>query len=238
VYPYQASDDEELFAPGDPEADAGWLEIYGEAGDNEPADMFRGRASETSTRCAPTDAVDVKKGERARPGDVTPPAFREQAAEVVMPPAFREQAAEVVMPPAASEVSSAARGSTLRAEAVVVFPLGKISFYKGTGSFECVCSREGHVDCRLTRTSLPSVRAARAGQGRPLGLLASWLLFDGELHGKAEHRNPFTVLGLTRELRSQGRHVLRGLPNGAQLEACERPRRASEEESSEPEDVP
>ena len=125
------------------------------------------------------------------------------------------------------------------AEVVVIFEhnLGKIAFYARSNKFEATCHREGHIACRLTRSCTGGEPPAKGGAGRPLGLLAAWLLFDAALASKEEHANPYVVLGCSKTVRQFARRKLRLLPNGAALETKER-RKRDDESSSEPEEVP
>jgi hypothetical protein len=138
--------------------------------------------------------------------------------------------------PSQGASSTRAKGPRERADVVVHFPNGKISFYQKSLSFETCCFCPGHDDCRLTRSAKPSKWKTRLGQGRPLGLLVAWLMNTNSLGDKAEHCNAFVVMGLSQEIRLAARDTLRGMPNGQALLDCERP--LKDGEGPEPEDVP
>lgn len=109
---------------------------------------------------------------------------------------------------------------------------GFIAYYDKGKRFQATCTQQGHVRCRLTRTSNES--ASRGAQGRPVGLMAAWL---GHKCGPDEHRNPFLVHSFGHGDRLAARRLLRQAPGGDALQACERVRRADEADS-EPEGVP
>ena len=240
---WQASNDsEDHVDDGDIVGVAGIDDIFGD-----PDELFGDEACDLSEGL-PAPELDAAEGEVSAAAPKTPTApeidagCEYGAAASSMPAALPADMAPPLPPPATPPASRAgsARGDRREAEVVVHFPmLGKISFYRGSGNFECVCLRENHNGgCRLTRTSKPSCRAGREGQGRPLGLMAAWLLCDLEIGSRAEHTNPFLVLGvISKEKRVEGRRRLRALPSGAALEACERPLR-DDEPGSEPESVP
>ena len=60
---------------------------------------------------------------------------------------------------------------------------GSIRYNRQSRYFRAVCSR--HDCCSKQRTAVASARASRSGQGRPLGLLAAYLMDAGE-HGSAK----------------------------------------------------
>ena len=55
-------------------------------------------------------------------------------------------------------------------------------YYPSSLNFEAKCMFAGHGRCSLTRTS---EEGAKKGQGRPLGLLAAWML-DPECHAQSK----------------------------------------------------
>ena len=112
-------------------------------------------------------------------------------------------------------------------------------YYVDLFLFEATCTRsQEHLECRcrLTRTSWKSDVIGREAQGRPLGLLAAWLLDDIEVT-REEHVDTFYVLGLTSPQRLVGREFLESLPDwGDGWEYFERPKRDNEA-NREPEDA-
>jgi hypothetical protein len=99
---------------------------------------------------------------------------------------------------------------------------GTISFYID-GRFEAVCRHPAHLPknrCRLTRTSVGS--GDSEAQGRPLGLMAAWLLASSDFASKEEHNNPFALFILDFPARERARQRLRHLPGAAQLLDAER----------------
>jgi hypothetical protein len=114
------------------------------------------------------------------------------------------------------------------------FRQGSITFYPDKndpekGRFQAVC---GHPElhgksCRLTRTSAPSVRVGgNQAQGRPLGLLAAWLVVGELAADRAAH--DASVPFLSADERLAAREELLSQPNGAELAAHERPMRLGE----------
>ena len=98
-----------------------------------------------------------------------------------------------------------------------------------------------HDGCRLTRTgkgAAPRLAASRKGQGRPVGLLVSWLAQAHKPHitTAEDHKNPFLVVGIPRAERSSARSHTKTLEGGPQLLANEYAQ--IEGEDSEPEAVP
>ena len=110
--------------------------------------------------------------------------------------------------------------------------IGYIRFYPFTNRFEALCLRDGHtvIRCRLTKYASESRGVGdqfNPAAGRPLGLMAAWLLADfaGLPH---EHHNPFFLLSLSRQDRQDGRAYLDLLPGGKDILHFERPQRTGE----------
>ena len=122
------------------------------------------------------------------------------------------------------------------------FRQGSITFYPDKadpekGRFQAVCGHpEKHgKSCRLTRTSAPTARAGgNLAQGRPLGLLAAWLVMGEVAEDREAH--DASVAFLSADERLVAREDLLLQPNGAELAAHERPRRL--EETLEPAGLP
>ena len=90
--------------------------------------------------------------------------------------------------------AAALDGSTrLKATAVAHLPGGRIAYYSSVQSFVAKCAF--HTDCFCHRTSRGSKYKARAGQGRPLCRLISWLddmplaLSEDTLANKLAHKD-------------------------------------------------
>ena len=107
---------------------------------------------------------------------------------------------------------------------------GRIAFHPAKGDFEATCCAEGHIRCRLTRRA---IAGPRAGQGRPLGLIAAWLMAASDYSSKDEHKDVF-VMALISDLenRKHGRSELAKVDGAQALFACERP--LAPEEPDEP----
>ena len=108
--------------------------------------------------------------------------------------------------------------------------------YNHTGCFfRAHCAFHGD-ECRRQRTARPSDAAARSGQGRPLGLLVSWLLRAHEAEGAQEH---ITMKASPLGDRQEARRHLYGMRGGrAFANKYERCRRMDEAEPDEPLRVP
>jgi len=107
------------------------------------------------------------------------------------------------------------------------------------GRFEAVCRHAMHLPrgrCRLTRTSYGTGTEACPAQGRPLGLLTSWLLAQDNFHDREDHCDAFAVYSQSYEDRCLAREQLKLVPGAAELFVHERARRAGENE--EPEEWP
>ena len=141
-------------------------------------------------------------------------------------------------PAPAAPASVATMGDRGDADAVVVVPGGKISYYKKNCRFEAVCSQHPKERCRLTRTSKGPTRANLEGQGRPVGLLAAWLAagVHAEVNSAEVHRGGLLVCLITRAQRIEGRAAVGADPNLAALMSFERPQGADPD--PEPERVP
>lgn len=120
-----------------------------------------------------------------------------------------------------------------RGEAMVVFPHGKISFYASKNVMEATCRVPSHGKCVLTRT----VRCRQGTEehlvpkgGRPLGMLAAWLLKAGAAETKEAHwafvRAPLAERVAAREYIKQAEH-------GPELLAMEREQKPTEPEEPE-----
>ena len=160
-----------------------------------------------------------------------PPPFEEPAVEddamadaEVGAPAAELAAAADVAPPARAKAG--ARGVSLE----MAVPGGLLRFYDRSQIVVAHCERHGLGKCRLTRTLRGSDRANRAAQGRPLGLLFSWL--QCEDHGDPRDRDALPTLAE----RQAGRAAFADLDESDRFLALERPQRDGEED--EPEDLP
>lgn len=85
--------------------------------------------------------------------------------------------------------------------------------------------------CRLTRTCVAS--EDNPAQGRPLGLMAAWLLWEHvefEPADREEHGNIFSVLSLSAQSRRTARDKLKTMEFADSLFKHERERRLGEPE--------
>ena len=112
--------------------------------------------------------------------------------------------------------------------------VGYIRWFPFTNRFEASCLRPGHAvsRCRLTKYASESAGVGEqfnSAMGRPLGLMAAWLLtpFEGPAN---EHHNHFTVICITRQERVDARMHLSSLTGGGTIQCHERPQRTGEPE--------
>ena len=113
---------------------------------------------------------------------------------------------------------------------------GSISFYRD-GRFEAVCRHCDHLPrgrCRLTRTCYGTGNDTCPAQGRPLGLMASWILTQSNFADREDHTDLYAVYSQSHEQRCLAREQLKMLPDAADLLSHERKQRPDEPE--EPED--
>jgi hypothetical protein len=119
----------------------------------------------------------------------------------------------------------------IAASHVIVFNVGRhsIKYYKHSRTFTAECGLDGHVKCVLTRQAIGSPVLHRAGQGRCLALLWTWLhdcpgIYDRYLHVHSWPRD------CTFALRSAHRATLMGMDSAIMraLLAHERPPRDGE----------
>jgi hypothetical protein len=162
---------------------------------------------------------DVDEGEPDDPDDVADP----DGIEVDEGEAYSEEESE-------EEADAGVEGHAL---SKVKFADGaSISFYRD-GRFEAVCRHCDHGPmgrCRLTRTSRISDDALESAQGRPLGLLSSWLLSAKDYNWREEHGDMFAVYCQTLPMRQNARRVLMGLHGSRELANHERAQRPGEPE--------
>ena len=118
--------------------------------------------------------------------------------------------------------------------------MGYITYYFNTAVFEATCTHPDHISpdgaylCRRTRTARASTHVARAGQGRPIGLLAAWLLECPD--DSYWHAHLYFLDTLTLEMRQHAREQVSITPGGDALLAMERAQRDGE--GPEPDSVP
>ena len=111
--------------------------------------------------------------------------------------------------------------------------VGELHFSISGSFLRAHCMRHGPA-CRRRRTITESDSAARQGQGRPVGLLVSWLLRADEVATAREH---VAMAVSPYEQRLAARSHFYSLPGGREFgDHRERPRRAGEEE--EPTSIP
>eukprot|EP00971_Amphidinium_carterae_P322128 6403140-Amphidinium_carterae.1 len=135
-----------------------------------------------------------------------------------------EQAAEV-RGKRRSKGAKATFGGKRVADISVDVDGGKILFYKKSGNFVAMCGNELHGSCVLTRTSRAGKRLC---QGRPLGLLSSWL-YEGQFVGSKEHHWLQECWPHSHELRSQHRDLLAECPEAEALFEQERDQEPGED---------
>ena len=105
---------------------------------------------------------------------------------------------------------------------------GVIRLYKSQGVFEATCSGDNHTRCRLTR--MRHGNPAFPDQGRPLGLLAAWLLCGdiGIASNEVEHHDDLVFALFDFDERVRCRALLHIRANSNVLFNAERAQRDDE----------
>ena len=165
----------------------------------------------------------------AATGDVM--EIQAQAEEMAVAIPAVQAAGEIGPEAAQQDVPAPKARADLRREAhaagVRLSECGTIFFHLSKDGFEARC--QIHKGCVMTRTC--KGRARQAAAGRPLGLLAAWLLSSHEAASKAEHVNKeWGRAKFTHEARCLAREALLKEAGGPALAAFERPRLPGEEE--------
>lgn len=118
---------------------------------------------------------------------------------------------------------------------------GTITYYASNNNFEARCFAHYGERCTLTRTAAATASARSSGPlpGRPLGLLASWLLVGSLCEDKRTHKDAGNLKRLASatcfEYRKADRQTLMAAHGAQELAAHERP--AADGEGEEPEAV-
>lgn len=89
--------------------------------------------------------------------------------------------------PVGGASSRASAGPRAPAASRVFVPGGKVSLYTKTCIVEAVCNNASHGKCVLTRRMSEDKRGRNLGQGRPIGLVMSWLAKGAGCTSKREH---------------------------------------------------
>ena len=113
-------------------------------------------------------------------------------------------------------------------DCIVVGTHGELRYHAKSKNIVAFCAEHRDIDCRRSRTCIPNL--ARAGQGRPIGLLTAWLR-DPESHipELKRHVHPLAA-------RRAARQFFQDLPGAAAFSQNERCKRDGEDD--EPENIP
>jgi len=236
-----------------PEVDRGWCDLADavEVGSDEDPDDGGEDGEAVDFDGFPAEDVEEMfcsdQGESECPGDADPdgsmllgdsaPEVSEAALAAFLAPAAAELAggASAVAAgagPGDGHLAPGPRGLEADGDRVAWHcPAGSIVWYKSHNDFYARCDdprhRGGGPACRKVRTAAPGTKA---GQGRPCGWLAAWLLGHMEYEDREAH---FRLCDPDLEMRLYARGVLQASEAGRLLLACERPK--ADDESSEPE---
>jgi hypothetical protein len=115
--------------------------------------------------------------------------------------------------------------------AVHFAPHGEFRFNVFSQTMTAVCTDPRHApDCRRGRTVLPSARAgvSFAGQGRPVGLLAAWLMMGDNHADSGSHKK--AMKDITLEMRQAGRAAFLEKPDSEEIALFERAKRPGEDD--------
>lgn len=196
-----------------------------------PSGLQPARASEAAASPVASEGFGRLPGSSAGPVAAPPVAVGLPAAQV----APRNELVAVGPP-------QVGRADVLRAPALssVNFCGGVIAAYPDKsnptrGRFQATCGNPLHGPrCRLTRAMHGSVRKQNSAQGRPLGLMAAWLLVAHLAEDAIDHDAMIPLL--TQDQRAAAREDIKELPGGIELFSAERIR--LEGEGEEPEGLP
>jgi hypothetical protein len=164
-------------------------------------------------------------------GGVPPPAEPE-------PPAVPSAAAGAFVEALVAQPrrhAAPAPGLRVGVESVCYFAFGTISAYR-SGDLVATCGYPGHARCRITRTVQLQGSRTKSAKGRPLGLMAAWLLDDAH-QSQAAHCQAAKAKAYSFEQRRAARTALRNTPGSEPLFEKERGRHDTEQHS-EPEGCP
>ena len=175
-----------------------------------------------------TNTSDHSGGSQMGPPPAAEDAAGEPPTQDPAAPALLEMGAEPA--PEVRRQRAPSLGLRLPAEYSVEVVGGRLAFY-AAGFFTATCRNPRHGRCVMTRSSQPGGKAA---QGRPLGLLMSWLQRSDLCLSKEEHWNKESMPSL--EQRTAARNQLASVVGGQTLLAFERPKRPGE--ADEPEAKP
>ena len=102
------------------------------------------------------------------------------------------------------------------------FEGGVIRYFDKYSRFEATCGNPLHKPCRLTREAHGN--PDKLGQGRPLGLMASWLEKGHNpcITTHDEHRDPIIMMCIDFDARLAARRRLKKVPGSACLFEAER----------------
>ena len=183
----------------------------------------------------PADAGDTGGAdglESAEPASSSRGPMPAAAAAGATPPAVSAEGGD-------EDLAAAASGSRKRSyleQICDVEGYGSIHFYPPAQNFVAFCRQAGHEDCRKSRTCKPSSMPARAGQGRPLGMLSQWLFCSKDHSTRASHQDQALLSSFTQADRLSARQRFLKLPGAEAMARNERARRDDEDE--EPARVP
>ena len=145
-----------------------------------------------------------------------------------MAPGDHQPDQESMPVPVAIPGARARRGT---ADALLDVPGGCVAFHNSTNRFEARCGNNEHGHCRFSRTCLASKKDVSSGplygQGRPLGLLCSWLALSLNHGSKEEHHA--AAKDINKAQRLSARTLLKQVPQCKSLLERERPLRDGEE---------
>ena len=187
-------------------------------------------ANDNGISSGASDLADDEEGDRPPPPPSPP---RLAPPELLVAAAGPAAAVEGEAAPEAAIVAVAepVRVDREAAELRIDVQGGYLKYHRKTQQIVAHCLRHGDRLCRLTRTVKGAAGRARAGQGRPLGLLCAWLQASdrAELDSSEEHKHFSTLSPLSFEERMTARAEFTALPGHEQWLAIERPPRYEED---------
>ena len=159
-------------------------------------------------------------------------ALRAAAADLAPAPVHAEPAAGSREVPLGAEPKPAARAARRTHGPRNVENIAKISipghgelvYYMDLEAIQARCSDPGHGDCRRQRTTKAG---ARAGQGRPIGLLVSWLMQQSDFGSQHEHGH---LCHPNLDQRREAREAFQQLEGADEFSSFERDKRRGEDD--------
>ena len=90
--------------------------------------------------------------------------------------AFVHPVRDPSLEPTTSSASAIPAQRDMNSDILVIPDFGELRYNAETKNITAFCKVHRNTDCRKSRTCIGSSARARAGRGRPIGLLTAWVL--------------------------------------------------------------